>query len=484
MTSAMSDLLRVKEAARAGILVSAGARRVEFILPPEHSEDLLRQLQNSQAILASYQPDAPNIDRSLMSYDRMPVSDAQKRHLTAFRSGKRLDPYVTFHSSAMMAPLVTSAAARAALDLEARHGAFQYDIEERDGAFWHVRRTLPGVTIRTFDLSQTLPDHQPQALRDALSWLTAEASTFGREAHCRAAMVALSPNVLLFVVSIEHIFSDLFSVRIVLNDLMILYQRYLGYSVSLTAPADYLEHLRRVLEIDIGHLKFWSLYLAGAAQPQFPTRSEGPISHETQKNRFWVGQQSYATMKNIGAEAKCTMFAVVLAKLFILIRTMTGQSDITLGFLSANRDPNNLSLVGLVADTIFVRAQGGTKLDTEYVSYVWASLRAALRHAQTPRTMVTEMTGVGIPVVVVNFLSAGLPEDGKAPNQAASLNQAVSGLHHTVLEVFRENGKAMPQNLYLELIDVGCDLHIEVHYKPHYFGEEEYAEIHRAFSEA
>jgi hypothetical protein len=177
-------------------------------------------------------------------------------------------------------------------------------------------------------------------------------------------------------------------------------------------------------------------------------------------------------MKDLASQAKCTMFAVTLAQVFVALRTLTGQSDLTLGFVSANRNPGNRSVVALVADTAFVRAQGGTRLDAAYVSYVWASLRAALEHAQTPRTLISEVTGIGMPIVMLNFIAVPAPvTKGRSP-QAAS-GATLSALQQAISDVFSEKTKTMPQLLYAEFRDTGQELHAECYFNPRYFNEQD-----------
>ncbi len=449
-----------------GLLVAAHDRRIVYICPPNYNEAYLSLLRACEARIVEFE--IPAITDNLKVVGA-PVSDAQLRQLVALTEGSRTDPHVTFSTMFIKAPFVPQVAGKAASDLELRHGAFTYDIEHHNGHFSHVKRRSPGIALRTFDFSQV--PNQAGLLYNSLSWLREESRTFGESPHCRIALVALPENLLLFVLSIDHVFSDLFSARVALSDFVYFYRRHLGHNVSPPQqPMPYEDHVRRILHPKSADLKFWSLYLAGGSQPNFQQKSQ-VISFETRAYRFEVGAEIYEEMKRLAREAKSTIFAVALAKIFIILRRITGQIDIAIGFVSSNRDVANRDLVALVADTVFVRAQSTTELDAAYVSYISASHRAAFQHALTPRSLITAVTGLGVPLVVVNFMSEVPRRQSEPPRQtfdepAISLAQAV------VKEIFQEERKLIPQALFIELADAGSDLHVKILFNPNFIDQD------------
>jgi hypothetical protein len=489
MTRLASALVSIEEAARTGLLLCTGPRGMEYIHPRALDETRLQHLRSFEDVLSAYQPEIPAGTQPLPTDGRLPVSDIQRRQILTFKSGIRADPYIASAGYFMNAPLLPEGAARAASELEARHGALQYDIEEDEDGFWHVKRAMAGVALRTFDLSQTADEALPAALRDATSWLVDQGNNLGREAHCRLAIVAISGGTLIVALAIDHLFSDLHSVRLVLSDFLSLYGRHMGHPVPLKAlQPSYGEHLRRMGDVDASYRKFWSLYLAGASQPAFcRKRTAEAISYETRLSESWIGAENYTRMKAMARQAKGTLFAAALAKAFVLVRSITGQSDVTLGLAYDNRDMSNSTIAGLLVDTIFVRAQAAEQLDADYISYVWASARAALRHAKAPRSHVIAGTGLTHPPVLINFMGAPAQRGSRGGRPAAKFPPpapTVSIARRILDQVLRDNSRTMPQLLYIMLNDSGHDLQVRIYYNPQYFDEQECSTMHRIFGAA
>jgi amino acid adenylation domain-containing protein len=163
----------------------------------------------------------------------------------------------------------------------------------------------------------------------------------------RTKLVRLTDVNYLLLVTMHHIISDQWSMKIFRRELAAFYEAHCqGHPLALPEPriqfADYAFWERRLLESGLldAELRYWKKRLAGTAH-QLDVQVNGERSMKrsfrTARQPLELEEALFTRIKSFARGENCTPYMVLVAALEILLYCFTGQKHIRIGTLTANR---------------------------------------------------------------------------------------------------------------------------------------------------
>jgi NRPS condensation-like uncharacterized protein/acyl carrier protein len=189
----------------------------------------------------------------------------------------------------------------------------------------------------------------------------------------RIKLIRLTNNESVLLCTMHHIISDHGSMRVFGDELIKIYE---AYSEGRSSPfadlsiqfADYAAWETHLLESGLmdGQREYWIQQLAGFL-PKLEFRQSSTRNNElsfyTSRKQIEIDEWLFTSVKSLAARKNCTMYMVVLAALNLVLYDLTGQDDIRIGTLVANRRwKNSDPVIGHFLNTIIIR----TKVDPHY----------------------------------------------------------------------------------------------------------------------
>lgn len=259
---------------------------------------------------------------------------------------------------------------RAWLALAERHESLRTLFIEVDGEPRQkiVSTAAAGVRLKIVDVRAALnPEEQARAHADAESSAPFDLST---GPLVRATLVQLSATAHLCLLTMHHIISDGWSVRVLMNDLFSFYQSY-AQGASPVPPAlriqykDYAAWQSKLLagEQAKAQAKYWRQQLTGDLpvldlptdfpRPAVKTNLGSRLSHRFSSE---TTGQTYQCSHRTGA----SLFMVLLAAINALMYRYTGMDDIIIGTPIAGREHSDLEdQIGFYVNTLALRTRFG-----------------------------------------------------------------------------------------------------------------------------
>ncbi|HVT59904.1 MAG TPA: amino acid adenylation domain-containing protein [Thermoanaerobaculia bacterium] len=212
----------------------------------------------------------------------------------------------------------------------------------------------------------------------------------------RAAVLRLDEADHLVLVTLHHIVADGWSLEILIGELAACYRAaQAGRPAALPElPIQYADFAAwqrgwaQAGGLD-AHLAYWRQQLAGAPtvldlpadrpRPAIPSLRGG-----SELARF--GGELAARLEELSARCGATLFMTLTAVLAALLAAHTGQRDLLIGTLVANRGRSELEgLIGFFANTLVLRAElGGDPPFTELLARLRETTLGALAHQELP----------------------------------------------------------------------------------------------------
>jgi hypothetical protein len=184
----------------------------------------------------------------------------------------------------------------------------------------------------------------------------------------RAKLVRLADADYRLLLTVHHIIGDDWSMQVFRNELITLYKAFsLGRPSPLPEPviqfADYASWERSLLENHLldNQLAYWKKQLT-APLPQLAFHKNGKqknrLSFYTTRQPIELDETLFASIKDLARKENCTPFMVLISALIILLHLRTGQKDIRIGTLVANRRwKETEGLIGYFLNTVILRVK-------------------------------------------------------------------------------------------------------------------------------
>jgi aspartate racemase len=251
------------------------------------------------------------------------------------------------------------------------------------------------IRLPRLDLS-ALPASQREA--EALRLAVAEAQQpfdLARGPLCRAALLRLSAQHHLLLLTTHHMVFDGWSMGIALRELAAFYQAHLAGAPPPLADlpiqyADFAIWQRQWVQGDVltRELEYWKQQLAGS-----PSALALPTDRRPTQRTFHGARESLLipapiaqALRDLGRQQGATLFMALLAAFHILLHRYAGQEDIRVGVPVAGRTRTETEgLIGLFINTLVMRADlSGDPTFRELLGRVRGAALGAYAHQDLP----------------------------------------------------------------------------------------------------
>ncbi|MHB8595761.1 MAG: non-ribosomal peptide synthetase [Ktedonobacteraceae bacterium] len=252
-----------------------------------------------------------------------------------------------------------------------RHEALRTTITRREG--YPVNIILPSLSIPLpiVDLSGIFQSDEGKDEEDIQHLVLQEVQKpfdFARGPLLRTLLLRLNEKTHLFLVTVQHIVSDGWSLDIFLREVSILYTAFITGSQASLPPlpiqyADYASWQRKQFSEGVldGELSYWKQRLVDA-----PLILDLPMQNSYRAAPNFQGAvQSLAlprslerALRRLSLEENITLYMLLLTAFQVLLYRYTGQEDLIIGTPIANRSrPETANLIGLFVNTLVLRSR-------------------------------------------------------------------------------------------------------------------------------
>lgn len=219
----------------------------------------------------------------------------------------------------------------------------------------------------------------------------------------RHKIIQLENNKYRWWAIFHHGIYDGFSNQIFLNELRLLYMAKTTSSLpSVSKPSRHLEYVDYCIwqnnlpaEKKQAQFKFWQDNLNGVVFPDMPTDANESSAHARKvfagaREPIFISKENLTLLKKIASEQNTTLFNVLLTCYFILFFRYTGQSDITIGTMTANRKKHEFQgkfdhTIGFLAIPLLIRIKIDGNLSFLYIlDSVKNAVKQALSNSDIP----------------------------------------------------------------------------------------------------
>ncbi len=295
-------------------------------------------------------------------------------------------------------------AMRRALDgIVARHEALRTRlVAGPDGRPFQVVDEPSGADLVEVDVSDA-PEPEKRmrelAAEEALKpFVLAEGPLF------RSHLVRIAPETHVLVLVVHHVVFDGWSIGVLLQEVMALYGAEVSGEPSGLAElpvqfADYAIWERERLSDPPKELvEFWKENLEGFQTLQMPTDRPRPTLDTFEGGVEWLnmGDDVLRGLRELSRREGTTLFVTMLAALQTLLHRYTGQDDIVVGSVTANRGRAKLApLIGFLVNTLAMRTDlSGDPSFTDVLARVRETTVGAYAHQDLPFAKLVEELNV------------------------------------------------------------------------------------------
>jgi amino acid adenylation domain-containing protein len=328
----------------------------------EGKEQLLASLLEREGIAVS---ESSAIQPSGCSSD-LPLSFAQERFwfLNQLEGGAHYNDHLAFR---LRGNLNAEALERSLNEIVNRHQTLRTTIVMVEGNPRQQVAEHRPINLQRFDVSDLSIDHrESEALRQATDLLK-KPFALDQSPAFRTALWRLGADDHLFLLCVNQIINDGWSLKIFTNELVTLYRSFIaGQKAELSElPIQYADFAvwQREQFDNAGmasQMTYWKKQLSG----ELPVL-ELPSDHPRASVKTFRGARHYIllpdtlldSLKLLAQREKATLFMVLLAAFKTLIYRYAGQEDISIGFPIANRDRiETEQLIGVFINPLVLRS--------------------------------------------------------------------------------------------------------------------------------
>jgi amino acid adenylation domain-containing protein len=182
----------------------------------------------------------------------------------------------------------------------------------------------------------------------------------------RTKLFRLKDTEHLLLITMHHIVSDHWSMQILRGEIAALYDAFSqGCSSPLADPviqfADFACWERRILKSGLfnDQLAYWRKQLADPLLKldfKKNERRDSELSFRTSSKPIELDESLFASIKSLAGKENCTPFMVVVTALNVVLHLFTGQRDIRIATLVANRGRKEIGeVIGHFLNTVILR---------------------------------------------------------------------------------------------------------------------------------
>jgi non-ribosomal peptide synthetase component F len=328
-----------------------------------------------------------------------PASHTQKRIWLASRTVEGSTAHNMASALRIAGDLRHHALTRALDTLVERHESLRTVFELKQGEIVQLVRSAKqcGFGMRAADCSDG--EEQAAALREeeALRPFDLQNGPL-----FRATLAQLGPRTHLLLLTLHHIIADAWSARVLLRELAALYSSFAAGQANPLSPLplqfkDYSTWQKQ--QEDSGAMKAHRDYWLGQLSRDMQRLKLATDFPEPERPTFDAGRVTVTVPRNVSLALVetaqrngTTLYAVVLAGVFVLLYKHTGQEDLVIGSQAASREHGELEgQVGCYLNTVVLRQRivPGQTID-QVVQTTSRMLMESLEHQSYPFDLLVE----------------------------------------------------------------------------------------------
>ena len=360
-------------------------------LPPEKRE-LLQKLLALRGVELKQSAPLSRRERP----DAIPLSFAQQRLWVLHQLSRSNPAYNMPEAVRFVGPLNTAILEQSLNEIVRRHEVLRTTFKTTDSGAVQIIAPEQKVNVSELDLT-TLPKAEREA---EASRLTAEEAVrpFDLQAGpvLRVTLLRLAPDDQIILFAMHHIASDMWSLGVLVRELMALYTEFsAGRPSSLPElPIQYADYAIWQQEAPqqaefAKQLEYWKKQLAGAPGTlDLPTDRPRPavVGSKGAAQRFTLATELSASLISLARQETCTLFMTLLAAFQTLLHRYTGQADIVIGTPMAGRNRAEIEgLIGFFVNTLVLRTNlAGNPSFRELLAVVREDVLGAAAHQDLP----------------------------------------------------------------------------------------------------
>ena len=369
----IEELIAMCASQQVSLAVNDGQLDVFFDNPPDaqliallraHKQDLLEFISAQQVVTA----DEALIEVVARDDQPLPLSYAQQRLWLLTQIDEGTSHYNMPGALGLTGQLNRHALQQAFNSIVQRHESLRTCFVSGDDGqpqqIIHPPRALP---IPVTDLSSLPTDEAKMQLAQRVSREAADGFDLTADLMLRVQLIKMALGEYVLLVTLHHIASDGWSMRIVINELAALYSAYVAGSPNplseLTIQyADYAHWQRNWLQGNVlkAQLAYWQQQLADLpVVHNLPLDNIRPheqtyhgCNYTSQVNAFHTDR-----LKAMCHDTQATLFMGLHAVFSVLLARYSNETDIVMGSPIANREQTQVTeLIGFFINTLVLRA--------------------------------------------------------------------------------------------------------------------------------
>jgi amino acid adenylation domain-containing protein len=272
-----------------------------------------------------------------------------------------------------------------------RSGFVDADDEPRQFVRYHVKVKIPLI-----DLSGLGPERESERVERLSHADAVQCFDLEKPPLLRVKILRLSADKHLLLVTMHHLVTDQWSMGVFRKELGLLYAAFSsGLTSPLTNPAfqfsDFVLWQHRLLSAGaLSRSLDYCMRQLGEPSPRLDfhgtERPRKKARYHSTRKPFEVDDGLFTGIRSFAADKNCTPFMVFLTGLFVWVHRLTGESDVRIATLVANRtQPGTEGLIGYFVNAVVLRARVLPKLSLqELLEQVREVCLSAYAHAEVP----------------------------------------------------------------------------------------------------
>lgn len=341
------------------------------------------------------QKDAPLL-KSVPRGGPLPLSFAQQRLWFIQQSDPQSVAYNLSFAWRLAGSLNTSALEKSLIAIVNRHESFRSVFDNWKGEPVQMISGPPMHELKSIDLQSWPEPEQNAEIARRLAQESRQPFDLVHGPLLRTLLLRLNESEHIFLLVMHHIVCDAMSLKILFQELRVFYE-----AISLGRPtilpglqiqyADFAAWQRDWLQEDTlaSQLSYWREQLKGSLPMlKLPTDRTRPAEHTTigALHHFKLPKEIVTRINQLKRETGATLFNILLSAFKALIHRYTGQEDILIGSMTANRNRSEIrDLIGFFVNTLVLRTQvTGTLTFRELLARVKEVTLGAYAHQDVP----------------------------------------------------------------------------------------------------
>jgi acyl carrier protein len=327
---------------------------------------------------------------------KVPMSVAQE-HVWHFDQLLPGTPFFTLFSAIRLTGVLHVAVLEQSVnEIIRRHEVLRTTFASVNGEPVQVIAPSLHVPLTTADLRDLRPTEREAEAHRLTSIEVLQPFDLAQGPLIRVLLLQLAARERILIVTMSHIISDGWSVGLLVHELALLYHAFSrGSSSPLPAlPVQYADFARwqqelRFTDAGAAQLDYWKQQLCHPL-PVLELPSDRPrtatLSFRTARQALRLPRALSDALTRLGHREGSTLFMTLVAAFKILLYGYTGQEDLRLGTLLANRHrPEVEGLIGLFVNTVLLRTDlSGNPTLRQVLQRVRATTLAAHAHQHLP----------------------------------------------------------------------------------------------------